>query len=214
MQWPKSLSGNWRKGIGGRRPFPLSRLGHHLTARRVIGWKKKTLPHSAKPHRRLASVSGRIIRVPQAAVKGRVSLNVAASPAFAESCPRQGQRSIEGGSLPNTVNRPLVILFMEEHKAATVLNSLLTANGVSVTWVCSDEEFLEAIEHSGHDVVITRTHHIGTVCRFTRLQIINVEKFVFKTIEQDEGAGPRWSFDHQAFIQCLNSIVRASSESH
>jgi hypothetical protein len=104
-----------------------------------------------------------------------------------------------------------VILFIEEEKAATSLNSLLTANGMPVTRVCSGGEFLEAIELRRYDAVITRTYNIGTVCRLTQLPILNVEKFVFTT-EQSDGANLRRRFDHQAFLQNLNSIAHGSLE--
>lgn len=114
--------------------------------------------------------------------------------------------------MPAKVHRPAVILFIEEQRAAVALNWLVTTHGLPVTWVRSDEEFLEVVAHGKHVAVVTRTHNIGKVCRRARTNVINIEKFAFKTIEHADEADTQWSFDHEAFIEYLKTVVHCSAE--
>jgi hypothetical protein len=96
-----------------------------------------------------------------------------------------------------------VLVFVPQHRAAAAINAILTAHGYAVVTVYSEQDLCEASTLDRLVAVVSLTAHIGTVCRISRLPVVNVEKFVYTEIDQGNSEIQAKRFDSQALIRSL-----------
>jgi hypothetical protein len=111
---------------------------------------------------------------------------------------------------PPTNQRMQALLYIENREAAAALNALLTGEGIAVTSALTGPEFREAVILGGYSVAVTSTWLIGKVCALTRLPVVNVEKFIYTLIEQEDETKAAKRFDNQAFVANVREAAENS----